>query len=146
MTTRARVLECARSWIGTPWAHQASVKGCGVDCAQLVAAVGKEAGLFPVDFKEQNYDRRPDGVSLLRLCRQHMDEVSIDQIEIGNVGVFRISRHPQHLAFFGDYLHGGISIVHALENRGGYGKVVETVYDISMKKRLIAVFQLRGIA
>jgi hypothetical protein len=145
MTTRALVVAEAREWIETAWVHQACAKGLGVDCAQLVIGVGKAVDLFPQEFEEHNYDRRPDGASLLSLCRRHMDEVDIGEIVPGNVGVFRVARHPQHLAFFADYMHGGTSIIHALMNRGGQGKVVETVLDKPTLKRLVAVFQLRGI-
>lgn len=43
---RARVVQVAREWIGTPWHHRARVKGDGVDCAQLLIAAYSEAGLF----------------------------------------------------------------------------------------------------
>lgn len=41
-----RVVEVAASWIGTPYHHRARVKKAGVDCAQLIAAVYREAGLI----------------------------------------------------------------------------------------------------
>jgi cell wall-associated NlpC family hydrolase len=44
---RARVVEIARSWLGTPYRHAARVKGAGVDCAQILVAVYHEAGLIP---------------------------------------------------------------------------------------------------
>lgn len=44
---RARVVACAERWLRTPWHHLARVKGVGVDCAQLLAAVYEEAGLIP---------------------------------------------------------------------------------------------------
>lgn len=47
---RRRVVEIAKSWLGTPHVHNARVKGAGVDCGQFVAAVFEEAGLVsPVD-------------------------------------------------------------------------------------------------
>jgi NlpC/P60 family putative phage cell wall peptidase len=36
---RANVVAEARSWLNTPYHHEARVKGAGVDCAQLLAAV-----------------------------------------------------------------------------------------------------------
>lgn len=44
---RARVVEIARSWLGTNYHHAARIKGVGVDCAQIIAAVYEEAGLVP---------------------------------------------------------------------------------------------------
>lgn len=37
-----RVIESARSWIGTPFRSQARVKGAGVDCVQMLAAIYQE--------------------------------------------------------------------------------------------------------
>jgi len=50
--TRAAVVAEARSWIGTPYRHQASCKGVGCDCLGLVrgvwrAAIGPEPEATP---------------------------------------------------------------------------------------------------
>lgn len=42
---RARVVQEARAWLGTPYHHAARVKGAGVDCGQLVAAAFEAAGV-----------------------------------------------------------------------------------------------------
>ena len=39
MTPAARVVDEARGWIGTPYRHQAAVKGAGTDCLGLVRGV-----------------------------------------------------------------------------------------------------------
>jgi NlpC/P60 family putative phage cell wall peptidase len=39
VVSRAEIIAEARSWIGTPYAHQASVKGIGCDCLGLVRGV-----------------------------------------------------------------------------------------------------------
>src|SRR5215207_7343246 len=36
MTTREQIVAAARGWIGTPYHHQASVKGVGCDCLGLI--------------------------------------------------------------------------------------------------------------
>ncbi len=43
---RAFILSEAISWIGTPFHHEARVKGAGVDCAMLLAEVYERAGLI----------------------------------------------------------------------------------------------------
>lgn len=48
-----RVVEEALSWLGTPYLHQASVKGAGCDCLGLVRGVwrhlyGTEPGPLPI--------------------------------------------------------------------------------------------------
>jgi NlpC/P60 family putative phage cell wall peptidase len=36
---RLRVLSEARAWLGTPYRHQASVKGQGADCLGLIRGI-----------------------------------------------------------------------------------------------------------
>jgi len=43
---RARVVAEAMSWIGTPYRHRQRLKGLGVDCAQILAAVYEDAGVI----------------------------------------------------------------------------------------------------
>jgi NlpC/P60 family putative phage cell wall peptidase len=40
--TRAAILACARSWIGTPYRHQGSLKGAGADCLGLIRGIWRE--------------------------------------------------------------------------------------------------------
>lgn len=47
MTTRAAVVSEAYTWLGTPYHHQARVKGVGVDCAMILADVYHTCGLIP---------------------------------------------------------------------------------------------------
>ena len=42
LLTRAAVVAAARGWIGTPYRHQASLKGVGCDCLGLVRGVWRE--------------------------------------------------------------------------------------------------------
>lgn len=42
-----QIIQAAKGWLGTPYHHQARVKGVGVDCAQLVAAIAEELKIIP---------------------------------------------------------------------------------------------------
>jgi NlpC/P60 family putative phage cell wall peptidase len=42
MISRSQIVTEARSWIGTPYQHQASLKGVGCDCLGLVRGVWRE--------------------------------------------------------------------------------------------------------
>ena len=42
MIARAAIVAAARGWIGTPYRHQASLKGVGCDCLGLVRGVWRE--------------------------------------------------------------------------------------------------------
>lgn len=42
MTTRSAIIAATRGWIGTPYQHQASVRGIGADCLGLVRGVWRQ--------------------------------------------------------------------------------------------------------
>lgn len=46
-TQRERVIEVAKSYLGTPYHHAGRVKGAGVDCLTFLAEVFQDAGLVP---------------------------------------------------------------------------------------------------
>jgi hypothetical protein len=44
----------------------------------------------------------------------------------------------------GDYVHGGLSLIHAY-NGAGVNKVVEHRLDESWRRRIVAAWQFRGV-
>jgi cell wall-associated NlpC family hydrolase len=44
---RQAVLDEAATWLGTPFHHEARVKGHGVDCGQILLAIYETVGLIP---------------------------------------------------------------------------------------------------
>ena len=46
---RDQIIQAALTWEGTPYHHQARVKGVGVDCAHFIAGVAIDAGLISPD-------------------------------------------------------------------------------------------------
>jgi cell wall-associated NlpC family hydrolase len=54
---RALVVAEARSWLLTPFHHQAHIKGLGVDCAWLLIMCFRAAGIVAADFRPGNYSR-----------------------------------------------------------------------------------------
>ena len=42
MVTREEIVAAARGWLGTPYHHQASVKGVGSDCLGLIRGIWRE--------------------------------------------------------------------------------------------------------
>jgi len=146
-TTRAAIIASARGWVGTKFRHQASVKGQGCDCAGLVRGVMVEAGAFPADYKTYlpkdflAYSRSPDG-SMRSVCDGLFEP--INNPEPGDIGLFKWFKFPQHLAFFGDYMHGGLSLIQALGPT--YPNCVfEIRFDESWKRRMVQAYRIPGI-
>jgi NlpC/P60 family putative phage cell wall peptidase len=140
--TRTEVVAAARGWIGTPYRHQARLKGVGVDCIGLVICVARDGGLVPADFDINGYRRRPDGTTLMRLSRENMVQIRQDEMQAGDVVVVAFDTDPQHFAILADYRHGGLSMIHAAS---GHGHVIETRLMFSRALRFVAAFQLPGV-
>jgi NlpC/P60 family putative phage cell wall peptidase len=147
---RHDVVAEARTWLGTPFHHQARVRGVGVDCAGLVIGVSRALDLVPATFDVTGYARQPDGRSLLALCDQHMRRVDQADMGPGDVLVLRWDHDPQHMGIVGDYLHGGLSLIHALGVPGDKrSRVVEHRLDLTVMiggGRFVAAFRLPGVA
>lgn len=142
--TGADVVACARTWIGTPFVHQHRIKGVGADCLGLIIGVCRELLMVESTFDVTGYTRQPDG-TMISQADVHMTRVMAP--EIGDIAVFRFDRQPQHMGFIADYVHGGHSVIHALDQRGRKGgKVVEHRLDPSWRSRIVAVYRLPGIA
>ncbi|MEM6536387.1 MAG: NlpC/P60 family protein [Pseudomonadota bacterium] len=91
------VVDLARSWLGTPYLHQASAKGAGTDCLGLIRGVyrdlfGAEPAAPPpydLHWNERFAAKEP----LLSAARQHLSEKPVtEKLSPGDVLMFRIVR------------------------------------------------------
>lgn len=136
----------ARAWIGTPWQHQAAVRGVGCDCTGLVRGVIAAFGALPYELEQMSYARTPDGVTLLRVCRKYLPEVVPAGAAPGDLLVFSWGGGPQHLGIAADYVHGGLSLIHALDQQGRErGKVLEHRIDATWRARVVGVFRIAAM-
>jgi len=89
---RSQIVAETRGWIGTPYRHQASLKGIGCDCLGLVrgvwrAVVGAEpekAPPYAPDWAEASGEE-----SLARAAARHLIAVPLDKFAPGDVLLFR---------------------------------------------------------
>ena len=96
--TRTAIITETRAWIGTPYQHQASLKGTGCDCLGLIRGVwrgliGEEPQSAPPysrDWAEASGDE-----ALARAARAHLIEIAPSQFAPGDVLLFRYrERYP----------------------------------------------------
>lgn len=143
---RYAVVTEARTWLGTPFHHQARLKGVGVDCVGLVIGVARSLGLVAPDFDVQPYARLPDGHSLMALATQHLQRLDVPAkaptLQAGDVVVVSFDADPQHFGVLGDYRHGGLSLIHA---HSISGRVIETRLMFSPTMKFVAAFALPGV-
>ncbi len=132
-----RVVTAAQGWIGTPYRHQASVKGAGADCLGLVRGVWREVvGPEPEAPPAYSADWGETGGEevLQEAALRHLAPVA-GAPKPGDVLLFRmraggIAKHLGIMARGGRFVHA--------YNRHG---VVESALSEAWARRLAAVFQ-----
>lgn len=145
MIGRKTIVAEAREWLGTPYHHQARLRGVGVDCVGLVIGVARSLGIVAPEFDVGGYPRTPDGRSLLSITDGHMERIAQDAMQPGDVVVVCIAPgSPQHLGILGDYRHGGLSLIHAY-NGGHANGVIETRLMLHSRFAFAAAYKFRGV-
>ncbi|GLK75990.1 hypothetical protein GCM10008171_12440 [Methylopila jiangsuensis] len=133
-----RVVAAARGWIGTPYRHQASLRGAGADCLGLVRGlwrelVGPEPEPPPPYARSWAEDGAPD--LLIDAARRWLAAAPPGGIVPGDVLLFRLKPG-------GPPRHAGVAcgpdrMIHAYDGHG----VVETPVAPAWRRRLAARFR-----
>lgn len=95
---RQDIVGCARTWLGTPYRHQASVRGVGSDCLGLIRGiwrelVGPEPEALPSYTPDWAESMREE--TLLGAARRHFVEIPIGEYLPGDLLLFRMGLgHP----------------------------------------------------
>lgn len=94
---REDVVREALSWIGTPFHHQARVKGAGVDCGQLPLAVFEACGLIP-SYLPAHYPRdfHMHGDEEMYLGHLERFAAQVQDPRPGDLAMFRFGRVVSH--------------------------------------------------
>ena len=138
---RARALEEARAWIGTPYRHQASVKGEGCDCLGLVRGVwramyGPEPEAAPPygpDWAERGGDE-----TLLKAARRRLVQIPVREARAGDVLLLRMSADApiKHCGVLGSDEGAERTLIHAYWGRA----VIESWMGSWWSRRVAAAF------
>jgi NlpC/P60 family putative phage cell wall peptidase len=134
------VVASARSWLGTPYVHQASCRGGGCDCLGLLRGiwrdvVGAEPESVPaysMDWSEPQGDERLWGAGL-----RHFLAKPLTDEEPGDVLLFRmrdgsVAKHVGVQARVGQFP----SFIHAYSGHG----VIESALSVPWARRVVARF------
>lgn len=138
----ADAVRIARTWIGTPYIHQASVKGAGCDCLGLLRGVWREVrGAEPEEAPAYSPDWAEAGGSetLYRALARHLTEIAPAALAPGDIALFRMAKT-------GPAKHCGImamrddapTLIHARQNH----RVAEEPFGSFWRARLAYGFRL----
>lgn len=111
---RPEVAQKALEFLGTPYHHQAKVKGLGVDCGQLILAVAQELNLVSPTMRVTNYSTEwhlhNTEEKMLNMLEQ-FNCVEKTTLEIGDIVCFKFGRVCSHLGIYlgeGQFIHARI--------------------------------------
>ena len=141
MTTGALVVAEARLWLGTPYRHQASLRGAGTDCLGLLRGVwrqiyGQEPEVVPPYTSDWS---EPSGQEdMIAAARRWLVEKPLTRDDDGDVLIFRMrpGAVAKHVAIAA-HQSGQPTIIHAYS---GYA-VVETALSAPWARRVAARFE-----
>nr|WP_281380164.1 NlpC/P60 family protein [Brevundimonas mediterranea] len=139
---RAAAVVVARAWLGTPYRHQASMKGVGADCLGLVRGVWREVvGDEPEGLPAYSPDWAETGgrETLLEAAGRWLRPVPVEAMRAGDVLLFRMSAGAavKHCAILSDCGGPEPRMIHAYWGRA----VVESWMGMWWRRRLAAVFR-----
>jgi NlpC/P60 family putative phage cell wall peptidase len=137
---RTDIIRAARSWIGTPYVHQASVKGAGCDCLGLLRGVwralhGDEPEAAPP--YSPDWSEATGAETLYTALSRHLREIDTRDIAPGDIALFRMapSGPAKHCGILASNPHG-LTLIHARQNK----RVSEEGFSRWWQQRLAYAF------
>lgn len=127
----------ARSYLNCKWKHRGRSKN-GIDCAGLVICSLQDMNYNPIDLKI--YGREPFRDGLQDYAEKNFGKNVTTGITKGDILLLRFEKQPHHVAIVGDYIHGGLSLIHS---SGEAGKVIETIFNEYWQERVCLVYRIR---
>ena len=136
--TPADIFAAARSWLGTPYHHQAAVKGAGCDCLGLVRGVYEELYGKPAEAPppySRDWAEASAIETMIEAARRHLVPVDLHDARAGDVVIFRLrsGAMAKHAAI----LSGEQRMIHAMEG----APACEVHINSWWRRRMAAAFR-----
>lgn len=138
MTDANEIVAIARGWIGTPYHHQASVRGAGTDCLGLVRGVwrehyGRDAEAPPAYSRDW---AEASGVeTMLQAAGRHLIPIQPAEAAAGDVLIFRL--RAGFVAKHAGLMSGPDTMIHAIEG----APVAEVPLGTWWRRRIAGAFR-----
>ena len=136
------VIAVARSWLGTPYHDQASVKGVGCDCLSLARGVWREVvgpEPFPIPPYSRDWGESGPREVLAEGARAMMPEIAPADAPPGALILFRMA--PRAIAKHVGILTAPDRFIHAYERLG----VVEEPLTPTWRRRITFGFRFSAV-
>ena len=152
MDPREQVQWEARRWIGTPYKHQHRFRGAGggIDCVNLVWAVGEACNVLEIDPVAAKpflgYGRLPNATRLLAALNRFWRPIEPEDALPGDIPVMgwdKARKIPQHMGILAEIADGRRTLIHA---DGQTGKCVEVGFSGEWPERVLCWFRFPGLS
>ena len=137
MPNRPQIIAATRLWLGTPYHHQASLRGVGTDCLGLIRGLyrdfyGEEPESTPA--YSRDWAEASGTEPLLSAARRHLIEIDPQAAQPADVLVFRWRRSSaaKHVAI----LSAPDRMIHAQSR----DRVREVTMNTWWRRRMVAGF------
>lgn len=139
------IVDAARAYAvrNTPFRHRGRNPDRGLDCAGLVVVAYADCGVEVHDFKR--YGREPFNQGL----EQHVEQalgpavklapVGYDDLQDGDVIIFRFHVNPHHMGIVAAVEYGGVAAFNIIHADGMSKRVIECRLTPDMLKRVTHV-------
>jgi len=131
------IVQIARAWIGTPYRHQASVRGAGSDCLGLVRGIWRElygAEAASVPGYTRDWAEADASEALMAAAKRHLIIIPVADAKPGAVLLFRY--RPNAAAKHVAILATEETMIHAAEG----APVAEVPLGSWWQRRIVAAF------
>jgi NlpC/P60 family putative phage cell wall peptidase len=134
------IAQAARGWIGTPYVHQASLKGAGTDCLGLLRGVWREiygAEPAPIPPYSQDWSEASGQEALWAAADRHLIAKDLADVDTGDVLLFRMRSGAvaKHLGIQGHVQPP--SFIHAYFGHA----VVESALTDAWRRKIVARYR-----
>lgn len=148
MQRRDIVLQ-AQTWIGTPYRHQQSVKGSGVDCVGLILGVGSALSILHIPADRwrpyARYARLPNPRRMTRAMNEFLvklEDVTLETVPDGAIAWIQWrERAPMHLAIIDREEGQPVRMIHALST---VGECVHHIVNETWESRIVSYWDWPG--
>jgi NlpC/P60 family putative phage cell wall peptidase len=142
MPIEQEIVAAARGWLGTPYCHQASLRGVGTDCLGLVRGVWREVmgdepetppGYAP------GWAEAGGTEAMAEAARRHLREILLPDFRAGDVLLFRWRPHLPAK-------HAGIAVsAHRMIHAQDGASVTEIALSAWWLRHLAFAFRFPGV-
>jgi NlpC/P60 family putative phage cell wall peptidase len=140
MPERSDIVAAARGWIGTPYRHQASLKGAGCDCVGLLRGIWRELigaereplPAYSPDWGEAGQIEALSAAAARWLCPKPLGDEAVGDVLLFRMRDGAVAKHIGIVARLGS----SPTFIHAYSGHG----VVETALSTPWRRKICARF------